>query len=96
MNLILLSVAFAVIWFSIGTIRTMMNSILSSRTFQANTQAFMWFFSLLALNLIIMAFIISFYYYKIRGSPGALGPRGYTGLEGDPTPPCIDSSGCPV
>ncbi len=96
MNLILLAVAFTIIWFSIGTIRTLLNSVLSSRAFQANTSAFMWFFSLLALNLIIMAFIIGFYYYKISGSPGALGPKGYPGQLGESSPPCIDTSGCPT
>ena len=96
MNLIILAIGFAIIWFSIATVRTLFNSVLSSRAFQANSQAFMWFFSLLALNLIIMAFIIGFYYYKISGSPGALGPKGYQGPLGESSPPCIDTSGCPT
>jgi hypothetical protein len=95
MNLILLAIGFTIVWFSIASIRTLISSITASRTFQANTQAFMWFFSLLALNLVIMAFIIGFYYYKIRGSPGALGPKGYQGSMGESSQPCVDSSGCP-
>lgn len=96
MNLVIYALAFAVIWFSFGTIRTLINSVASSRSFQANTTTFMWYFSLVAINLIITVFIIWFYYYKIGGSPGAMGPRGYKGAEGSPSPPCLDTSGCPV
>lgn len=58
-------------------LKTMTNSNLEN--------GYLWFFCLLAMNIIIILFIIGFYYYKLRqvGNNGVNGVIGYPGIDGD-------------
>jgi hypothetical protein len=96
MNLLILAAIFAVLWFSADTIRLIFNSVYQYAGNTIGNKAFMWFSSLLLINLAILLFIIGFYYYKISASPGAVGPRGYPGSTGLPAPPCYDTLSCPA
>ena len=47
-----------------------------------------WFISLLLINLCVIIFIYTFYYYKITDS-GKLGPTGNKGYKGDDCENCM-------
>jgi len=85
MEIILASIAFAVIWFmvSIGwnIVKSVHPTSPSALTFN-NNKGYAWFFGLVIVNLIITAFIIGFYYYKTRVNSGLPGLRGYPGADG--------------
>ena len=85
MEIILASVAFAVIWFivSIGwnLVKSVHPTTPSALKFD-NNKGYAWFFGLVIVNLIITAFIIGFYYYKTRVMRGLPGLRGYPGTDG--------------
>ena len=85
MEIILASIAFAVIWFivSIGwnLVKSVHPTTPSALTFN-NNKGYAWFFGLVIVNLIITTFIIGFYYYKTRVSRGLPGLRGYPGADG--------------
>ena len=85
MEIIIASIAFAVIWFivSIGwnLVKSVYPTAPSALKFD-NNKGYAWFFGLVIVNLIITAFIIGFYYYKTRVSKGQPGPRGYPGQPG--------------
>lgn len=85
MEIIIASIAFAVIWFivSIGwnVVKSVYPTAPSALKFD-NNKGYAWFFGLVIVNLIITAFITGFYYYKTRVNKGAPGPRGYPGQPG--------------
>jgi hypothetical protein len=86
MYIIIFAIIFAVIFYSWTTLK----NILSVTIFSNNTitpQGFMWFGSLLLLNIVIFAFIIWFYYY-IRDRPGPVGRQGFPGQPGEDAPNC--------
>lgn len=82
MEIILASIAFAVIWFVVSIGWNLVKSVYptspSALTFN-NNKGYAWFFGLVIVNLIITGFIIGFYYYKTRVSRGLPGLRGYPG-----------------
>jgi hypothetical protein len=85
MEIILASIAFAVIWFvvSIGwnIVKSVHPTSPSALKFD-NNKGYAWFFGLVIVNLIITAFIVGFYYYKTRMARGLPGLRGYPGQDG--------------
>ncbi len=94
MNLVILAAIFAVLWFAGDAVRLTFGTVYQYAGQTIGTKAFMWFSSLLLINLAILIFIIGFYYYKISATPGASGPRGYPGLPGIDAGPCYDSYAC--
>jgi hypothetical protein len=54
---------------------------------------YLWFFSLLIINLIVIAILVGFYYYKKnqKGNPGLQGPPGFPGQQGNE---CYFSDNC--
>jgi hypothetical protein len=85
MEIVIVSIAFAIIWFTISIGWNLVKSVYpttpSALTFD-NNKGYAWFFGLVIVNLIITAFIIGFYYYKTRINYGPPGPRGYPGEDG--------------
>jgi hypothetical protein len=85
MEIILASIAFAVIWFvvSIGwnIVKSVHPTSPSALKFD-NNKGYAWFFGLVIVNLIITAFIVGFYHYKTRMARGLPGLRGYPGPDG--------------
>ena len=58
-------------------LKTMSNSNLEN--------GYLWFFCLLAMNILIISFIVGFYYYKSTqlGNNGVNGAIGYPGIDGN-------------
>ena len=50
-----------------------------------STTGYIWFFTLLIINIIIITFIYGFYYYKTNqtGKDGSSGSVGYPGQQGE-------------
>lgn len=75
------------------TIKVMLKTMTSSNL----ENGYLWFFCLLGINIIVIAFIFGFYYYKINqeGKKGPDGVNGFPGLEGEPCSidtPCYKSN----
>jgi len=51
-----------------------------------STTGYIWFFTLLIINIIIITFIYGFYYYKTNqtGKDGSNGINGFPGEQGEP------------
>ncbi len=86
MYIIIFAVIFAIIFYSWTTLKNIVTVTIFSNT-NVTPQGFMWFGSLLLLNIVIFAFIIWFYYY-IRDRPGPVGRPGFPGNAGEDTPDC--------
>jgi hypothetical protein len=63
------------------TIKIMLKTMSSSNI----ENGYLWFFCLLGINVIVIAFIYGFYYYKINqeGKRGLNGVNGFPGIEGE-------------
>jgi hypothetical protein len=75
-------------WSTIQTaVKTMSNSNLSN--------GYLWFFSLLIINIIVLSVIIGYYYYitSKSGNQGLQGDPGFPGQSGDE---CIFNDSCKV
>ena len=85
MEIVIASIAFAIVWFTISIGWNIVKSVYptspSALKFD-NNKGYAWFFGLVIVNLIITAFTIGFYYYKTRINVGPPGVRGYPGQDG--------------
>ena len=81
MYIIIIAIALILVLLFWETIKIMLTSMTNSNL----ENGYLWFFCLLAINLIICIFIIWFYYYKINqpGKHGSNGIIGNTGLPGN-------------
>jgi hypothetical protein len=86
MYIIISAISFAIIFYSWTTLKNILTVTIFSNTNIA-PQGFMWFGSILLINIIIFAFIIWFYYY-ILNRPGPVGKRGFPGQPGDNARDC--------
>ena len=90
-TILILAVIFAIVFYSWTALKNMVSLTIFSNT-NVTPQGFMWFGSILLINIVILAFIIWFYYY-VRDRPGPVGKRGFPGQSGDDAHDCI-VSGC--
>lgn len=86
MYIILFAVVFAIVFYLWSTIKNFVTVTVLSNT-NITPQGFMWFGSLLLLNLVILGFVIWFY-YNTKNKPGSMGKKGVTGLPGDNARDC--------
>ncbi len=86
MYIIIAAFIFAIVFYSWTTIKNVLSITIFSNT-NITPQGFMWFGSILLINIIIFAFIIWFYYY-IRDRPGPVGRQGFPGQSGDDAKDC--------
>jgi hypothetical protein len=86
MYIIIAAIIFAIVFYSWTTIKNVLSITIFSNT-NITPQGFMWFGSILLINIIIFAFIIWFYYY-IRDRPGPVGRQGFPGQSGDDANDC--------
>jgi hypothetical protein len=82
MKIILAALLFMIIFFSIGKIGYIIKFVNTYVIKDINIFAFMWFFSILIINLLIISYTIGYYYYIKKNSIGPPGPNGYPGLSG--------------
>ena len=85
MKIILLAILFMIVFYSLGKIGYIINLFKAQTTSQFNRYGFMWFFSILFINLILIAYTIGYYYYAKKHSYGPSGPKGYPGKVGEET-----------
>lgn len=90
MYIIIAAIIFAIIFYSWSTIKNIINLTIFGNT-KISSQGFLWFGSILLLNIFILSFVIWYYYY-IRNQPGPVGRRGFPGLAGDNARDCIGSA----
>ena len=86
MYIIIAAFIFAIVFYSWTTIKNVLSITIFSNT-NITPQGFMWFGSILLINIIIFAFIIWFYYY-VRDRPGPVGRQGFPGQSGDDAKDC--------
>lgn len=86
MYIILAAIVFAIVFYSWTTLKNIVTVTIFSNT-NITSQGFMWFASILLLNLVIFVGTIWFYYY-IRDRPGPVGKPGFPGQAGDNAPDC--------
>lgn len=86
MYIILAAIIFAIVFYSWATIKNIVSVTIFSNT-NITPQGFIWFGSILLLNIVIFGFIIWFYYY-IRDRPGPVGRQGFPGQPGDNAKDC--------
>ena len=84
MKIILAAILFMIIFFSFGKIGYIINFVQNSLS-SDNKYGFMWFFSIIFINLILLGYTIWQYHYTKNNSFGPIGPKGYPGLIGDET-----------
>lgn len=87
MYITVIAIFIAIIYFfGIGMISTIYNNYLipsvKSLNIHYESSGFMWFISILLVNILILIFIIGYYHYKMKYSVGPAGPRGFTGENG--------------
>ena len=85
MKIILAAILFMIVFYSIGKIGYIINFIKGLTSTQRNLYGFMWFFSILFINLILIAYTIGYYHYAKDNSYGPSGPKGYPGKVGEET-----------
>ena len=85
MKIILAAILFTIVFYSIGKIGYIINFIKGLTPTQGTLYGFMWFFSILFINLILIAYTIGYYYYAKKHSYGPSGPKGYPGKVGEET-----------
>ena len=85
MKIIAYAVLFMIAFYSIGKIGYIVNSVKSLLYTQNQQINFMWFTSILLINIILITFTIWYYYHIKNNSFGPSGPKGYPGLPGNDT-----------
>jgi hypothetical protein len=86
MYIIFAAILFAIIFYFWSAIKNIFTATIMSSS-GVTSQGFIWFGSLVLLNVVIFGFIIWFYYY-IKDMPGPVGKPGYPGLQGDDAKDC--------
>lgn len=87
MYIIFAAILFAIIFYFWNAIKTIFMATVMNNSGGISPQGFIWFGSLVLLNVVIFGFIIWFYYY-IKDMPGPVGKPGYPGLPGDDAKDC--------
>ena len=85
MKIILLAILFMILFYSLSKIGYIINFVKNQTSSQINIYAYMWFFSILFINLILIAYTIGYYYHAKNNSYGPFGRKGYPGKVGDET-----------
>lgn len=85
MKIILLAILFMIVFYSLGKIGYIINFIKNQKRTDINIYGFMWFFSILFINLILISYTIGYYNYVKNNSYGPSGHKGYPGKVGDET-----------
>jgi glucan phosphoethanolaminetransferase (alkaline phosphatase superfamily) len=86
MYIIFGAILFAIAYYFSNIIRNIFTTtVTDSKTI--SRQGFIWFGSILMINLIVLVFIVWYYYY-IRDKPGAVGKQGFPGLPGNNAKDC--------
>ena len=85
MKIILLAIFFMIVFYSFGKIGYIINFVKNQTPSQISIYGYMWFFSILFINLILITYTISYYYYSKNHSYGPTGPKGYPGKVGEET-----------
>lgn len=85
MKIILLAILFMIVFYSLGKIGYIIKFVKENTSIQGNLYGFMWFFSILIINLILISYTIGYYYYVKKHSYGPSGPKGYPGKVGEET-----------
>lgn len=95
MNYTALAIILAIIYYFGTSLGKVFYDIFISQTkklkLNINKSGTIWYLGLIFINILILAFIISFYYYKTNFAIGPMGPSGYPGEEGLQG---IDEEGC--
>lgn len=81
-----LAIIFAIIFYFASTFSNVFYNIfttsMNNLNLYSNKTAIIWFFGLIFINICILIFIISFYYYKKNNAIGNVGPKGFDGEKG--------------
>jgi hypothetical protein len=86
MNYTALAIVAAILYYFISVFGKLVYDMFIDKTkdlkLNVNKTGTIWFIGLIFINITILIFIISFYYYKTNYSIGPLGPKGDTGQPG--------------
>jgi hypothetical protein len=86
MNYTALAVILAILYYFGISLGRVLYDIFISQTkklkLDINKTGTIWYIGLIFINMLILAFIISFYYYKSNYDIGIMGPSGYPGVKG--------------
>tara|TARA_Y100000389_G_C17411210_1_gene491024 strand:+ start:965 stop:1321 length:357 start_codon:yes stop_codon:yes gene_type:complete len=85
MEIIILAILFMIIFYSLGNVGYIFNFVKEKVNVQDNIYGYMWFFSILFINLILIGYTIGYYHYVKKNSFGPIGTKGYPGQVGDET-----------
>lgn len=86
MNYTALSICLAILYYFGVSLGNLLYDIFISKTkklkLNINKSGTVWYLGLIFINILILVFIISFYYYKNNFAIGPMGPSGYPGEQG--------------
>lgn len=88
MNYLIGGLIFAILFFSYSTIRNLVITIFSNKGNLDGINTYMWFSSVVIINLLIILFIYLFSRYKSKYSLGDQGEKGFPGFVGEPGGDC--------
>ena len=90
MYVIIISILIVLVILFWSTIKVMLKTMTSSNL----ENGYLWFFSLLIINIFVISILVGFYKYKKnqKGNQGTIGAAGFSGQQGDE---CFFENKCP-